>query len=63
MGTGRSNTPEDGSKQITLYRQEIAGFKWVYNFDDRKAEETNFGKPQSSRRDPWIRKNLIEGDS
>jgi hypothetical protein len=24
--------PEDGSKQITLYRQETAGFKWVYNF-------------------------------
>src|SRR5579862_5339828 len=41
---------------------EIAAPKWVYTFNHRNAKD-EFRVTSSSKERPWIRKNLIEGDS
>jgi len=50
------------SEPLSRFGQEIVGFKWVYTFNDRK-EKLIPGNFNLEGETPWIRRNLIEGDS
>ena len=50
------------------YRQALSVFsqtelRWVYTFNHGKAQKAGSGQLHLRRRNPWLRKNPIEGDS
>src|ERR1700692_2033183 len=63
MATAGSSTSERAVRSRSPSRTRNWPTQMGYTFKHRKAKELIPGKLQSSRRDPWIRKNLIEEDS